>query len=307
MTTPELTIVYLTNRRQPRSEWFFRSLPRQLATSSLRGKVQVVFIDHWAPWAKESPGPVITSPPKPNVWNGPHRLTKDEWFAAGSARNTGVCLAKAPWIAFVDDLSVLMPGWLEAAALAITMPGTITCGAYRKVKELKVDEEGHVTSYVAFPGGIDNRQLHVDALLSGKVAVPCGGQWLYGCSLIAPLEAFLAINGWCEDFCGGIGFEDCVTGLVLENAGYKFRYDTKLLTLESEEDHHIEKPFRKEDKGVSPKDKSHAVLDRTRGLKRFDNGFDLRAMRADVQAGKPFPIPTGPTVDWYDGQPLSEM
>ena len=44
----------------------------------------------------------------------------------------------------------------------------------------------------------------------------------------------------------------------------------------------MEKPFKKMDKGVSPQDKSHRALDLARGLKRFDNGFDLRAMRAAV-------------------------
>ncbi len=305
--TPVLSLIYLTNRVQPRSEWFFRSLNSQLQEIVPMPAVEVIFIDHWAPWPTEIEPRVRAYPPKPNVWNGPHRLTKDEWFAAGSARNTGVCLAKAPWIAFVDDLSVLMPGWLKAALHATEFPDTITCGAYRKVKQLHVDKSGNVTFHEQFAGGIDNRQRHVDPMLTGKVSVPCGGQWLYGCSLVAPVEAFLKVNGWCEDFCGGSGFEDCVTGLVLENAGYKFRYDTALLTLESEEDHHVEKPFRKEDKGVSPNDKSHAILDRTRHLKRFDNYFDLRAMRADVQAGKPFPIPDGPAMDWYDGQPLDRM
>lgn len=32
-----------------------------------------------------------------------------------------------------------------------------------------------------------------------------------------------------------------------------------------------------------------------------------RRQRAAVQAGQPFPIPTGPTTDWYDGQPIAGM
>ncbi len=183
----------------------------------------------------------------------------------------------------------------------------MTLGAYRKVKKLVVDGEGNVVSHEPFPAGIDNRQKHMDPSLQRAQAFPAYGSWLYGCSLVAPLEAFLQVNGWPEDISGGIGFEDCLTGVVLGNAGWRFRYDTRLMTWESEEDHHTEPPFKKTDKGVSPKDKSHAALEAAYKLKRFDNNFDLRAMRQDVLAGKPFPIPTGPTKDWYDGQPLAEM
>ena len=106
---------------------------------------------------------------------------------------------------------------------------------------------------------------------------------------------------------GWVSEDWVLTGIALTNAGYKFRYDTRMKTLESEEDHSVEALFKKTDKGTSPNDKSHAALARAQGLVRFDNGFDLRAMRADVLAGNPFPIPTEPTKDWYDGQPLGEM
>lgn len=304
-----LTIIYLTVRKDPKIEWFIASLRRERLNLGAAGpEVSLVVVDHFNHDKARVGGPVRVVAPKPNVWNGQTRLTKEEWFNAASARNTGLCYVETKWVAFVDDLSVLMPGWLGAAMEATKRKDNfITLGAYRKVKKMRVDADGHVTTHEFFPAGVDNRQKHVDPELTAKRVVPCAGNWLYGCSLIAPLEAFLAVNGWCEDFCGGIGFEDCVTGLVLERAGYKFVYDTRLMSWESEEDHHAEPPFKKTDKGVSPKDKSHAVLERVASLTRFDNGFDLRAMRADALAGKPFPIPTAPTHDWFDGQPIAEM
>lgn len=307
--TPALTIIYLTNRKEPHLEWFLRSLFREMHSIDPphRIAVELIVVDHFCWKDRPTDGLCRTVAPKPNVWNGPNRLTKEEWFAAGSARNTGICYCRTPWLAFVDDLSVLLPGWLAAAMDATNHPLHITLGAYRKVKKLVVDEVGNVASFEEFPAGIDNRQKHVDPTLKEGRAFAAYGSWLYGCSLVAPLEAFLQINGWPEDISGGIGFEDCLAGVVLENNGWKFRYDTRLMSWESEEDHHVEPPFKKTDKGVSPNDKSHAALDAARKLMRFDNHFDLRAIRQDVLAGHPFPIPTGPKTDWYDGQSLEEM
>lgn len=305
MTSP-LTIVYLTARRQPQLHWFFSSLARECNAHPQIPRPEIICVDHHCQEFNESAGPIWT-PPKPNVWNGPHRLTREDWFNAASARNTGLALCRTEWVAFVDDLSLLCPGWLPAAMEATTHPRHVTCGSYRKLKQLVVGPAGNAVSWEDFPAGVDNRQRHIDQELKGGVVVPCSGNWLYGCSLVAAVEAFLEINGWCEDWCGGTGFEDCVTGIVLENAGWEFRYDTRLMSWESEELHHVERPMRKTDKGVSPNDKSHAILDRTRHLKRFENYFDLRAMRASVLAGQPFPIPTEPVVDWFDQQALKDM
>ncbi len=311
-----ITLAYFTARKEPMIAWFFNSLHRELGGDYSGISVQVV--DYWAelPGRRESfagqfKGPfdsLLHVTPKPCVWQGPHALTKEAWFAAGNARNTALCLCRTEWIIFLDDLSTMRPGFMQAATEATALPrNTISLGAYRKLKCMEVDREGLVRSHESYPAGVDNRQKHMDATLLEHKAFPAYGSWLYGCNLTAPVEAFLKINGWAEDLSGGISFEDCLTGVVMQNAGMKFRYDTRMMTFESEERHHVEPPFRKTDKGVSPNDKSHAALAAAQKLSRFDNGFDLRAMRQDVLAGKPFPIPTGPTKDWYDGQPLAEM
>src|SRR6185312_8838914 len=113
------------------------------------------------------------------------------------------------YIAYADDLSVLMPGWLNAVREAMA-GGYIAFGAYKKVKHLIV-EDGIVVSCEEHQGGIDSRWPK-----GADHPIPCDGEWLYGCSLAGPLEAFLTINGWDEncDACG-IGSEDTMCGIRL--------------------------------------------------------------------------------------------
>lgn len=300
-----LTIVYVSNRRRPRFNWFATSIYNE---TRFFENISFVVVDFYA-IDRPLDGrfhPSITDtiwvPPKPNVWNGRYRLTQENWFAASNARNTGLCYAKNGWIAYVDDVSVLMPGWLNCVRDA--MAGNyIVCGAYKKVKKLQVDM-GNVVTYEEFPGGVDSRWN-----LAQSDPWPCAGQWLFGCSLAAPVEALLTVNGWDEN-CDGLGSEDYCMGIRLQNAGYTFRYDRRMLTLESEEAHFEDQPFRRTDKGVSPNDKSHAILKMALESKFAPNYFGeggIRALRDRVIFGQPFPIVQVPDKDWFDGQPIAEM
>ena len=120
-----LTIAYMTHRKEPLIGWFFDSLDNELG-GQYEG-VKVVVVDFYAQpcdgWTEEdvekrkakfvelSKTDVLHVPPKPSVWQGPHRLTKVNYFAASSARNTAICLAEDGYVVFMDDLSVIMPGW----------------------------------------------------------------------------------------------------------------------------------------------------------------------------------------------------
>lgn len=302
-----LTIVYNSCRLNPRFQWFLFSLKRELVDEC--DGIKLVVVDFHADircqpdircqlngmrwvWIK----------PKPTVWQGQYRLMRDNWFAASNSRNTGLCYAPDGWIAYVDDLSVLMPGWLNAVREA--MAGNyIVCGAYKKVKKLHV-ENGEVKSCEEFPGGIDTRWTYAQS-----DPWPCQGQWLFGCSFAAPVEALLAVNG-ADENCDSLGSEDYILGIRLANAGYQFKYDRRMLTLESEEAHFEEPPFRRTDKGVSPADKSHAILKMALESKWAPNYFGeggIRALRERVLRGEPFPIQQIPDKDWFDGQPISEM
>lgn len=306
-----LTIAYCSSRREPEFQWFLDSLAKQLKNHQGL-EWRIVFVDFWHPRSLVADR-IVHVPPKPNVWNGEHRLTRQDWFAAANARNTALCYAPDGLIIYVDDLSVLLPGWLDAA---LATGNDITCGAYKKVKDLVV-EDGLVKSFTPYPAGEDNRLKHVTA-----DATPCGGQWAYGCSLAGPVEAFLSVNGWPEDLCGGLGFEDVVMGLVMENAGWKFKYDRRMMTYESEEGHHVTQHyFRKEDYHKNEKgefvvggngkdDKSHAVLNIARQSKYFPNSFGeggIRELRRRTLAGEPFPIPASPQHEWFTGKLLMEL
>jgi hypothetical protein len=290
-----LTIAYVTSRRDCRIEWFLDSLAPQIQGRA----ICIMAVDHF--YNERSMPSLLQSPPKPNVWNGPHRLTSEDWFAMASARNTALCLCDTTYLAYVDDLSVLMPGWLDAVYEAVE-GNYIGCGAYRKVKNLVV-ENGIPVSFEE--GGTDNRI----SLVSQDVT-DCNGAWLYGCSLVAPVEALLSVDGWPESICDGMGFEDCLMGIVLKNNGNTLKFDRRMMTLEAEELHFVEPAMKRSDYGVSPNDKSHKALEIARNSATFDNGFGeggIRALREKVLSGKPFPIQHNPRHEWFTGMPLSEL
>lgn len=301
---PSLTVCYLTSRHDCKIKWWFDSLAKQIKPED---NIKVIVVDFWQNerngdfpiWTQT---PIKHVSPKPNVWQGPHRLTKENWFAASNARNTALCLCDTEWIAYCDDLSVLTPSWLEAVRRS--MQGNyIALGAYKKVRNLVV-EDGNIVSFEEFPGGVDARLRHPGDVIS------CGGDWLYGCSLAGPVEAFLSVNGWPE-MCDGLSFEDAPMGICIGNTNrFSFRYDKSMLTLESEEDHYKEKPFIRSDFGISPRDKSHAALNIAKQSKWFPSYFEaggIRELRERVLRGEPFPIQRNPMHEWFTGKPLAEL
>lgn len=182
-----LTVAFITARRDSRVQWFMESLAAQWVLLN-----HVIVIDRFAETGNSEEafkqafrGPLrierekgndlarwlTVVHPKPNVWSGPHRLTKEDWFAAASARNTAICLCKTSHIAFVDDLSVFLPhnrtpphdeagnrvirSWCEAAYAACD-GGYVACGAYKKVRNLVV-EDGIPVSYDQTESGTDDR------------------------------------------------------------------------------------------------------------------------------------------------------
>ncbi len=327
-----LSIGYLTCRKTPQWNWFFDSLQRQLGGIS----VEIMVCDFWAqeiPHRNWTLKDVVERQielvsacgdlkvnwfaPKPTVWAGPYKLTQNDYFSAANSRNTLISKAHGTHVSFTDDLSVLMPGWLNVVREAMAN-NYIVCGAFRKVNKLVV-ENGEVKSFEDHPSGHDSRWKSGD----DSKAVPCHPNWLFGCSFAAPVNALLKVNGLFEDCdSGGVGMEDCSLGMALQATGHKLKYDRRMFTLESEELHHVDTPMLRKDKdrgkvvevspGVThPAEKGHALVKRFTGLKWFTNDFgpfpDLAALRQHVLAGGSFPIVNRPTVDWYDQQPISEM
>lgn len=304
-----LTICYCTSRKDPKLEWFLDSL--DLYCVSCVKDVNLVVVDFHCPKLTHQKTPrgkdFTRVPPKPTVWQGPGRLTNRDFFAPANARNTGLCLAPDGWIAFVDDLSVLMPGWLDRVRDAIA-GNYVVCGRYQKVKNLVV-KKGEVVSYDPFDGGLDARMAWMTGKGERDTPRITGGEWLFGCSLAAPVEAMLSIGGFPE-IADGLGGEDYMAGIALERQGYTIKYDPRMMTLESEEHHYSEPPMVRYDKGKSPNDKSHAALKMVHnGMKYFENYHPggMRALRQHILSGGEFPPCSIPDRDWWDGMLLSEM
>lgn len=323
-----LTIAYLTNRRDCKVDWFFSSLARLVQEEQPDLKFQLVVIDFYAEEGGRSEEfaakflrtrlsencSLIHKPPKPCVWSGPHRLTKVSWFSVSNVRNTALCYAPDGWIAYVDDLSVLMPGWLREVQHSMDN-GYVSLGAYLKCNDVVV-EDGRAITY-----RLHQKDTRWDNASSDRHS--CGGDWMYGCSLVAPVQAFLDINGWGECLCDGLGFEDVCTGIVLGNTNkYAFRYNRNMLTLESEEDHHKEPAFRKEDwhwegsrcvvGGNGGDDKSHSALNQARSTSRFEQYFgdgfsNISELRQHILNGGKFPIRGIPEHDWYSRIALKDL
>jgi hypothetical protein len=299
-----LTLAYMTNRRDCKIQWFVDSLARQIKSDD---RIKIVVISLYPITQPTIPVEmehikISYHEPKPNVWQGKWRLTSCDWFAAANARNTALCLAPDGYIAFADDLSVLLPGWLDRVKAAMN-EGYVACGAYQKVKDLVV-ENGEVKSFTDFEAGRDNRKQFALSPLH-----PCGGEWLFGCSCAMPVEALLTIGGWTE-FTDGLGSEDYLTGITLQNTGCKFFYDQKMLTYESEELHHVEPAMKRTDKGISPDDKSHRALNIVQsGTKFFDNYVEggMRTLREKILKGEPWPTNVSPSHDWFDGTLIKDM
>ena len=312
-----LTIVYSTARAEPCFDWFFKSLEIQRG-----GGIPVIVVDgrlghnetldemrgkELRAAAGPRLGAVSHVPVKPNPWQGRHRLTREDWWAAAAARNTGLCLCRTPWVAFLDDRCVLAPGWLDRAAAALTRPG-VTAGSYRKHWHLRV-EYGRVVD----EGQVMGRDHRAAPEMIRRFGDPVGGAYrtpycghTFGCCLVSRVEDILAVNGF-DESCDGLGGEDSILGVNLEASGIPIWFDPALLMIEDRTPEYSGPTMKKTDKGVSPNDKSHAMVARSRGRPRATHAVDLRAVREMVLRGDKFPPYAGPDCDWYDGQPMREM
>lgn len=318
-------IVYATHRRDPRLDWFVESLSAQLVGSS---PVELLVVDGlYTPERAAALERLVAGrfgaamvPPKPSPYNGAHRLTRDDLFAAANARNTGAVYSRQPYLVFVDDCSVLAPGWLDAA-LEAADAGRVVAGAYEKREAMRV-EGGVLVESVLVEAGRDSRAEHAPP---GELVRIPGGQ-LYGSSFGVPRELLVAVNGL-DELCDPMGGEDYHLGIRLELAGAEIYYDRRLLTIEAQSlDAVGESPRRigrslAEDAylaklaefGVAARstdgsfDNSHMVLDLVYGTGEsaaLGNDFDLATLvPADFEA-----LPRAfPDAYWFDGTPLAEL
>jgi hypothetical protein len=258
--------------------------------------------------------------PKPSAYNGPDRRTGRDLFAAASARNTGAVYTTKPYLVFVDDCSVLCPGWL-AAVRESAAEGRVVGGAYEKRRQMAV-ERGALVRSETFEGGIDSRQRHAEP---GDLVRIVGGQ-LYGSSFGLPRELLFAVNGL-DELCDPIGGEDYQLGIRLEWAGEAIHYDRRMLTIEADAaPEHGDSPPRLGrtlppgtylaklgEFGVGARstdggwDNSHMILDilyGTRETSALGNEFELARLEPADLPGLAERLPAS---YWFDGTPLEEL
>jgi hypothetical protein len=297
-----LTITFVTSRKEPKFEWFIDSLNRQVGED--KDWIKGLLIDSLT----EQPGrqsrsiPIPNTKwvlPKPTIWQGKHRITKEDWWAKSNAMNTAIILCHTEWIAFVDDRSVLAPGWLNCVKEAMAGNYAVV-GTYEKRSNMKV-VNGEVMDMGEFLGG-DDREL---------VGHPIDGKDWYGGSSAIPLEWCLAVNGFSEDLCDGLGSEDSMFGKVLRYAGFPFKFDSRMRIIQDRTPSQIDGALKRADKNphLGKAAKSWSIVKAFYHKTTSQNSYDIRQHRARVQAGEDLwsIMPSASHYDWYDGQPISEM
>ncbi len=348
-----VTIAAFTSRKDPCFQWFADALCNQ-TTPEERASLQVILVDRhlWFPGlfrgAKEhtewirltdpkyhDPSrrqygedcvrgrfPFLHLPPKPNVYCGPWRLTSKDWFCASNARNTAMIFANNPYFVGIDDLAVPLPGWFNQVKHAAENKYCV-CGAYKKVKDLSVDS-GVVTGYTPFESGVDSRWPHG----SDGGIVKWSGAGLFGCSFGMPLNLAVRIDGFAPE-CNAMGAEDYDFGIRAERAGGEFFYNRNMVTLESEERHHLDSTLPRESRTVTNRLFTPAGYDAYRHsdpTKKFDSDHlllnrvrnetsrilpivpeNIAKQRDRLASDGMINVPREPEFSWIDLKPLKEL
>ncbi len=312
-----ISIIYLTNRLDPKFEWFVDSLANQTSENE-RIDIELIFVD--AAIDKLVPEGIMPRKdlvsnavngrfnfkhiaPKPNIYQGEHRKTKTEMFAPATARNTGAQAAQGSFIAFVDDVSILMPGWWKAVKRAWEK-NMVVCGSYKKHFEMNV-ENGILVSSREHPAGIDSRWRKGN----NDFPVPLSGNELYGSSFGIPKDIYNAIGGF-DEICDSIGGEDYHFGIRLNYAGYKLFYDRSMYTIESEELHAQPYLMLRDDRVLSPERYMARLKEFDVHSRQAPGNWDSSHMILDLLYGKRHIQPlgvNGESYHWFDKKPLNEI
>lgn len=170
--------------------WYMQDRRDQLA-EAVRGRFPVQHIE-----------------PKPNVWQGPHRLTSKDYWGVSNARNTVFAHVKYDLVALHDDCTIFGPGWLKQLYAAGSSKRVSVAGGYKYFKLGTVVQDGRwVSGEFETPG--DHRMLEIPSL------APCPGNYLFGANMFVPLWVILETNGLEELMDGSGGLEDCEFGVRL--------------------------------------------------------------------------------------------
>jgi hypothetical protein len=325
MRSRAISIVYATGREEPAFEWFVDGLARQVAE---RDEVDIVMVDAFHDDARTARFtaaiaerfPFRHVPPKPTPYQGPHRRTAVDCFAAASARNTGLVYARAPYVVFADDCAVPMPTWWQAVRRA-AQAGDVVAGAYQKRWDMRVVDGVMIESRLE-PSGIDSRW----ALGNDKRPVRIAGGQLYGASFGVPRELLMSINGL-DEICDLIGGEDYQLGMRLAYAGARIVYDRRMFTVESEELSRAGKVYARRGRELSPDayaerlaafgvgqrstagafDNSHMVLDIVYGTESWASHGNYYWLADLTPDGLADTVRRFPAAYWFDGCAYADL
>lgn len=306
-----LTIASPTARTEPHLDWLIDSLLPQVFADD---RIEVIQVKHGAePEIAQFSAPsgatinVRIVPPKPTVWSGPHKITKDEWWSKSNDLNSAICLARGEWFATVDDRAVLLPGWLDAIRQAMAGDYAVA-GSYSKRHGLIV-QNGVIIDRGQLDG-TDPRSPNGDDHRRGLGLVNAPGNWWFGCTNALQLEWCLQVNGYSE-LHDSLRAEDTHFGIMLQNNNYPIRYDAQMEVVQDRTPGQCGpdlKSTSKEKHSNDRADKGHAAIRRFAKAKFSEHHWNIREVRASVQRGEPFPHHGGqPDKDWFDGQKIADF
>jgi hypothetical protein len=295
----KITIGFTTSRHNPKFEWFWDSFEDQLRVGE---DYEVIRIDlqHGPATSVLRLDDRTVSAPKPTVWQGMHRLTRNDWWAVSNARNTVTALARGSYVVWVDDRCVLGKGWLKGIREAAAGNYAVS-GAYEKRKNMEV-----VSGKIMKDGELMSRDDRLSSRSNLKIC-RAPGSWFFGGTLGMPLEWAFKINGF-EERLDSASAEDTMCGLHLENNGLRIAYDPRVFITEDRTPSECGPDMRRTSKERHPNDKTdklHTVLRTIARENRANPDFDLRELHEYMKTHDGFPHHGGmPHNDWFDGQEI---
>lgn len=231
-----ITIAYTTARREPMFRWFVESLIRQYPDGHVTD--EVIIVDAWLEYSHTRRAELaaivngrfeyIHTPPKPSIWRGKHRKTKRNFYDSAGSKNTAFVIMSSDYCVIMDDLSYLLPGWLDYHRFAAENRWVFS-GQFCKGANLVFDGVELKSWDVHYPDCRIKNQADLTK------PIQSWGGWCFGSNTGAPLQAILDTGGK-DEFLARAGGEDCDWGVRLENAGWKPQmfFDSRCAYVEDE-------------------------------------------------------------------------